>query len=152
MSKFSKNKKKPQPAISTASLPDIVFMLLFFFMVTTVFKEQDSKLSVTKPKATEITELDRQSKQIYFWIGKPTNPQYGTDFRVQLDDALVPNMSAIGSYLKERRATDLSEVWDEVINNFKVDQKVNMRVVRNVQEELRNEDALKVAYSADLKR
>lgn len=152
MSKFSKNKKKKQPAISTASLPDIVFMLLFFFMVTTVFKEQDSKLTVNKPKATEITELDRQSKQIYYWIGKPTNTEYGTDFRVQLDDALVPNMAAIRAYLKERRATDLSEIWGEVINNFKVDQKVNMRVVRNVQEELRNEDALKVAYSADMKR
>ena len=56
-------------------------------------------------------------------------------------------MGAIRAYLIERRGGDLSEVWDKVINNFKIDEKVNMRIVKNVQEELRNEDALKVAYT-----
>ena len=52
MSKFRKNGKKGMPAISTASLPDIVFMLLFFFMVTTVMRETTLFVSVTTPKAT----------------------------------------------------------------------------------------------------
>jgi len=147
MSKFSKGKKKKDPEISTASLPDIVFMLLFFFIVTTIFKERDTKVAVKAPTATEITKLDRRTDQIYYWIGKPVNKNYGTSFRVQVDDALAPNMQAIRSYLVERRGGDLSEVWDGVINNFKIDEKVNMRVVKNVQEELRNEDALKVAYT-----
>ena len=147
MSKFSKGKKKSQPAISTASLPDIVFMLLFFFIVTTIFKEKDTKVTVTAPLATEITKLDRRTDQIYYWIGKPSNKNYGTGYRVQVDDALAPDMGAIRAYLIERRGGDLSEVWDKVINNFQIDEKVNMRIVKNVQEELRNEDALKVAYT-----
>ena len=147
MSKFSKGKKKSQPAISTASLPDIVFMLLFFFIVTTIFKEKDTKVVVTAPIATEITKLDRRTDQIYYWIGKPSNKNYGTGYRVQVDDALAPDMGAIRAYLIERRGGDLSELWDKVINNFKIDEKVNMRIVKNVQEELRNEDALKVAYT-----
>jgi hypothetical protein len=151
MSKFSKGKKKSQPAISTASLPDIVFMLLFFFIVTTIFKEKDTKVTVTAPIATEITKLDRRTDQIYYWIGKPSNPNYGTGFRVQVDDALAPDMGAIRSYLIERRGGDLSELWDKVINNFKIDEKVDMRIVKNVQEELRNEDALKVAYTLESK-
>jgi|TARA_B110000037_G_C16935560_1_gene430458 hypothetical protein len=147
MSKFSKGKKKSQPAISTASLPDIVFMLLFFFIVTTIFKEKDTLVGVKAPIATEITKLDRRTDQIYYWIGKPSNKNYGTGYRVQVDDALAPDMGAIRAYLIERRGGDLSEVWDKVINNFKIDEKVNMRIVKNVQEELRNEDALKVAYT-----
>ena len=147
MSKFSKGKKKSQPAISTASLPDIVFMLVFFFIVTTIFKEKDTKVVVKAPLATEITKLDRRTDQIYYWIGKPSNKNYGTGYRVQVDDALAPDMGAIRAYLIERRGGDLSEVWDKVINNFKIDEKVNMRIVKNVQEELRNEDALKVAYT-----
>ena len=152
MSKFGKGKKKKDPAISTAALPDIVFMLLFFFMVTTVFKERDSLLAVKKPEASEITKLDRQAKQIYYWIGKPVNPKYGSDFRVQIDDAIVPDYGSIRVYLKDRRSGDLSEYWDsKVINNFKIDEKVNMRIVKKVQDELREEDALKVAYSAKQK-
>ena len=151
MSKFSKGKKKSQPAISTASLPDIVFMLLFFFIVTTIFKEKDTKVVVTAPIATEITKLDRRTDQIYYWIGKPSNKNYGTGYRVQVDDALAPDMGAIRAYLIERRGGDLSELWDKVINNFKIDEKVDMRIVKNVQEELRNEDALKVAYTLESK-
>ena len=147
MGKFNEGKGKEMPAVSTASLPDIIFMLLFFFIVTTIFKEKDTKVVVMAPIATEITKLDRRTDQVYYWIGKPSNKNYGTGYRVQVDDALAPDMGAIRSYLTERRGGDLSEVWDKVINNFKIDEKVNMRIVKNVQEELRNEDALKVAYT-----
>ena len=54
MSKFRKGGKKGLPAVSTASLPDIVFMLLFFFMVTTVMREVDLKVKMNQPEATEI--------------------------------------------------------------------------------------------------
>ena len=54
MSRFKKKKGKRIGAISTASLPDIVFMLLFFFMVATVLREVDLKLTNELPKATEI--------------------------------------------------------------------------------------------------
>ena len=59
MSKFRKNGSKSMPAISTASLPDIVFMLLFFFMVTTVMRETTLFVSVVTPKATEIKKMEK---------------------------------------------------------------------------------------------
>ena len=147
MSKFNKGKKKKGPAISTAALPDIVFMLLFFFMVTTVFKEKDSMLILETPKATEQTELDRNAKQIYYWIGIPKNKNKGTSYRTQVDDAIVNNYYEIRTYLHQRRITDLAGEWDKVINNFKIDEKVNMRTVRKVQDQLREENTLRVAYS-----
>ena len=57
MSRFKKNNKKGMGAISTASLPDIVFMLLFFFMVTTVMRETTLFVEVVTPKATEIKKM-----------------------------------------------------------------------------------------------
>ena len=65
MRKFRKDGKKGMPAISTASLPDIVFMLLFFFMVTTVMRETTLFVSVTTPKATEIKKLKKKSLSNY---------------------------------------------------------------------------------------
>ena len=71
MNKFRKNGKKGMPAISTASLPDIVFMLLFFFMVTTVMRETTLFVSIITPKATEIKKLQKKSLVSYIYIGSP---------------------------------------------------------------------------------
>jgi biopolymer transport protein ExbD len=60
MGRIRKKKSGGTPAMSTASLPDIVFMLLFFFMVTTTMREVDLKVNVSKPKATEIQKLERK--------------------------------------------------------------------------------------------
>jgi len=149
MSRFSKGKKKKDPAISTASLPDIVFMLLFFFMVTSVSKEKESTLSINKPTASAVTKLDKTKTIFNYFIGKPKSTKYGENYRVQLDDALVPNMVAVGTYLKDQRAQH-EDVWNtEVYNNFKVDTKAEIRMVKGVQDELRQQDALKVIYSVN---
>ena len=81
MSRFKKNGKKKMGAISTASLPDIVFMLLFFFMVTTVMRETTLFVSVVTPKATEIKKLEKKSLVSYIYIGEPIKrlqASYGT--------------------------------------------------------------------------
>ena len=61
MSKFRNKDNKGTPAISTAALPDIVFMLLFFFMVTTVMRETTLFVEVMIPKATEIKKMEKKS-------------------------------------------------------------------------------------------
>ena len=68
MSKFKKNGGKEMQAISTASLPDIVFMLLFFFMVTTTMKETDVLLEVRPPSATEIQKMEDKALVNYIYI------------------------------------------------------------------------------------
>jgi biopolymer transport protein ExbD len=65
MSKFSKGKKRKDPAISTAALPDIVFMLLFFFMVTTVMRETTLKVDVSQPEATEVKKMEKKSSILW---------------------------------------------------------------------------------------
>ena len=89
MSKFSKKRGKSKPEISTASLPDIIFMLLFFFMVVTVLRDATLKVSVSTPNASELTKLEKKSLVNYLYIGVPTEEHrefHGTKPRLQLGD------------------------------------------------------------------
>lgn len=150
MSKFSKGKKRSEPAISTASLPDIVFMLLFFFMVTAKFKTTEALVVVKMPSAFTTEVLDKNDKSILYWIGKPKNKAMGDTYRVQLDDQFIENVSQIGPYLIDLRGKDeFAENWYDLINYFQVDKNAPMGLVRSVQEELRDPsvDALKVQYA-----
>ena len=72
MSKFSKKKDGELPAVSTASLPDIVFMLLFFFMTVTVMKDSSLKVDNILPNANEIKKLEKKDRIIYIYAGAPT--------------------------------------------------------------------------------
>lgn len=156
MSKFSKGKKRKDPAISTAALPDIVFMLLFFFMVTTKAKKDLSYVVMKEPTAFETVELKKNDKSIFYVIGKPKNVALGETYRVWVDDALVESQGQITSYLFElKQIPEFSEKWySEVINLFKVDRKAPMGLVREVQEELRDPsvEALRVQYSVKEKK
>ena len=92
MAKFRKKNGNSQPAINTSSLPDIVFMLLFFFKVTTVMRQTELKVKVVVPQATEIQKLEKKSLVSYIYIGAPSESfraQFGTAPRVQLNDAFA---------------------------------------------------------------
>ena len=103
MSKFKKGKGKGTPAVSTASLPDIVFMLLFFFMVTTVMREVDLQLKMEQPEATEIDKLENKSLVDYIYIGEPMNTAlFGTVPKIQLDDDFVGIFLADADRIHER--------------------------------------------------
>ena len=89
MAKFNKKKSGDLPAISTASLPDIVFMLLFFFMVATVMRDSTLMVQNTLPAADQIQKLDKKDRVIYIYAGKPSSryvDTYGTQARIQLND------------------------------------------------------------------
>ena len=90
MSKFSKRGREDAPGISTASMSDIVFMLLFFFMVTTQLRETENMVQVNMPEASEVTKLVRKDLNSYINIGPPIRSlqaQYGNEPRIQLNDA-----------------------------------------------------------------
>ena len=89
MSKFKKKKGGELPAISTASLPDIVFMLLFFFMVATVMRENNLKIENRLPQADQTEKLDKKNLVMYIYAGKPSSryaASAGTQARIQLND------------------------------------------------------------------
>lgn len=147
MSKFKKDGTKPTPAVSTASLPDIVFMLLFFFMVTTVMREVDLKIKLTQPEASEIQKLENKSLVNYIYIGEPMEKnKFGTEPRIQLDDNFA-SVKDVGPYIEMRR-TQVDEVLiPKLTTSMKIDKDTKMGIVTDVKQELRKVQSLKISYS-----
>jgi len=147
MSKFKKDDGKGDPAISTASLPDIVFMLLFFFMVTTVMREVDLKVKISTPEATEIQKLKNKALVTYIYIGEPMDTKaYGTTSRIQLGDAYA-DVKEVGAYIETKRGEHDEAEVPLLITSLKVDEQTRMGIVTEVKQELRKVSALKISYS-----
>lgn len=149
MSKFKKKKGGELPPVSTASLPDIVFMLLFFFMTVTVMKDSSLKVENTLPNATEIKKLEKKDRVVYIYVGKPTKEYqkvYGTESAIQLNDKFA-KVSEVGDYVLSEFAKRPEEIQPLITTSLKVDKKANMGIVMDVKEMLREVNALKVNYT-----
>jgi biopolymer transport protein ExbD len=149
MSKFKKKQGGGTPAISTASLPDIVFMLLFFFMVTTVMREITLKVENSKPFATEIKKLERKSLVTYIYVGKPKAAylsQVGSEPRIQLNDAFARIKELQQFVITEREAINEAERPLMTVS-IKADEQVKMGLVTDIKQELRKANSLKINYS-----
>jgi len=143
MSKFRK-KKKGFPAISTASLPDIVFMLLFFFMVTTVMRETTLKIQKPQlPFATEVKKLERKSLVSYIYVGKVKGQ--GGD-KIQLNDR-ISDVKDIKYFIFAERDTHSEDEIPLLTTSIKADIETNVGTITDIKEELRNVNALKINYS-----
>lgn len=149
MGKFRKDSGKEVPAINTSALPDIVFMLLFFFMVSTTMKEVDTKVSNKLPSASEVKKLEKKSLVSYIYVGEPKEQfrkLYGTEPRIQLNDQFA-NVGDIPDYIEtERQQRDEKEV-PLMTTSLKVDKDTKMGIVSDIKQELRRVSALKINYS-----
>ncbi len=150
MSKFKKQKSGDLPAISTASLPDIVFMLLFFFMVATVMREDELMIENRLPNANQVEKLESKNKLIYIYIGKPS-PQYqktfGTTDVIQLGDK-ISSVSEVQTYVNTKRNAMPEDIQDEMMVSLKVDSSSKVGQLTDVKQELRDAMALKINYTA----
>ncbi len=147
MSKFKKGGKKGIPGVNTSALPDIIFMLLFFFMVATTMKEVDMQVDVVKPVADQALPIENKDMVDFIYIGYPLDADEGTEPRIQLDDRLAPDATVVSEW-KLSKLRPGSGVLD-VVTSLKVHEDVGMRIVSDVKEELRDIDAIKINYSAD---
>jgi biopolymer transport protein ExbD len=147
MAKFKK-KVKTGESIPTSALPDIIFMLLFFFMVTTVLREQDILVEQKIPQATQLQKLQKKTLISYIYIGKPKNTGlYGSEPRVQANDVLIGSPEIVQWVNQER--DKLPEADRGLITiSMKVDKDVKMGPISDVQTELRNADARRVLYAS----
>ena len=147
MGKFKK-KKREMGAISTASLPDIVFMLLFFFMVATVLRTEEEMVRVIRPEASEIYKIEKKHLIRYINIGPPQDKRYGTEPVIQLNDQFA-DVAQIRDWVENERLTLAEAEQTKMWFSMKVDQDTKMGVVTDVKQELRKASALKVLYSAN---
>ncbi|KQC30061.1 ExbD/TolR family protein [Flagellimonas eckloniae] len=149
MAKFAKKKDGDLPAVSTASLPDIVFMLLFFFMTVTTMKDSSLMVDNVLPNATEIKKLEKKDRVIYIFVGTPTQEYqkvFGTEPKIQLNDKFA-NVEEVGSYILAERAKKPQELQNVLTTALKVDKNANMGLIADIKQQLREVNALKVNYT-----
>jgi biopolymer transport protein ExbD len=147
MSKFKKKTGTSQD-IPTAALPDIIFMLLFFFMVTTVLRETELLVEQKIPRAEQLRKMQKKTLVSYIYIGKPKDTnRYGEEPRIQLNDALASPDDVIQFVNQEKDKLSEAE-RDQITMAMKVDIEAKMGIVSDVQQELREANALKVLYTS----
>lgn len=147
MAKFKKKSSGETPAISTASLPDIVFMLLFFFMVVTVLRDDNLMVRNTLPKADQVEKL-KKDRSVYIYAGRPSDryvEQFGTEGKIQIGDKYT-DISNLKFALTEARARLLPELQDRIMIALKVDEETNTGLVTDIKQELRELNMLKIIY------
>ncbi|KAB2840885.1 MAG: biopolymer transporter ExbD [Melioribacteraceae bacterium] len=136
--KFEKKRASTKQEIPTASMPDIVFMLLLFFMVTTTLREVDVMVQFKLPEAEAIEKIENKRLVSYIWVGN--------DERIQLNDSII-ELNDVQELMYKKRVE-----LPNVIVSLRVDKNSNMGIVTDIQQELRKADARRINYSTMLKQ
>ncbi len=138
MAKFEKRRASTKQEIPTASMPDIVFMLLLFFMVTTTLREVDVLVDFKLPEAKAIEKIENKRLISYIWVGK--------DDRIQINDSIV-KLDEVEPIMYAKR-----QELPNVIVSLRIDKGTDMGLVTDIQQELRKASALRINYSANIKQ
>ena len=151
MAKFKKDTVSETPEIATTSLPDIIFMLIFFFMVTTNMRKTEVMVQQKMPIATEVKKLENRALVSYINIGTP-RPQFerlwGTATRVQLNDKFA-DVDDIQEFIASEREKRSEHEQRLMTTALKIDENVRMGTVVDVKQTLRKCGALKISYMTD---
>lgn len=150
MGKFNKTGKREMPALNTSSLPDLIFTLLFFFMIVTTMREVSLKVEFKIPQGTELEKLEKKSLVTFIYVGKPTaefRKKLGSESRIQLNDAYA-EVDEIQAYVTNERSSMKEEDQPFMTVSLKIDQDTKMGIVTDIKQALRQAYALKINYSA----
>jgi biopolymer transport protein ExbD len=134
---FEKKRASTKQEIPTASMPDIIFMLLLFFMVTTTLREVEILVQYSLPEAEAIEKIENKRLISYIWVGK--------DSRIQINDSIVM-LDDIQDIMYAKR-----QELPNVIVSLRIDKGIDMGFVTDIQQELRKAYCLRINYSANIK-
>ena len=146
---MARNKEKREmPEMNTSSLPDLIFTILFFFMIVTTMREVTLKVKFVVPAGTELEKLEKKSCVSFIYVGPPTDQlraQMGSGTRIQLNDRYAEPREVMDFVAQER--TTMPDPASQVMS-MKIDQHTQMGIITDIKEVLRKSWALKINYSA----
>ena len=136
------------PEMNTSSLPDLIFTILFFFMIVTTMREVTLKVKFTIPSGTELEKLEKKSAVSFIYVGPPTDQlraQMGSGTRIQLNDRYAEPREVMDFVAQERQG--MMNQAEQVIS-IKADKKTKMGIITDIKQALRQSYALNINYSA----
>ncbi len=146
MSKFKK-KADVKQEIPTSSMPDVVFMLLFFFMVTTEMRKSSIEVKQVLPKAAQLRKLERKTLVANLYIGQPTKIENGTEEKIQANDVFITTEDII-RWVNEEKSKLIEAEREQLTISIKGDKDAKRGIIADVETELRKGNARKVLYTA----
>ncbi len=150
MSRFRRSRPE-MPGLNTASLPDLIFSVLFFFMIVTHMRQVTPKVKYREPQGRELSKLARKSAVTYIYIGRPMAAGVRSDRTViQVDDKLV-TLAELSDHIAAVRSRMSPEDRQQMTVSIKADRDTKMELITEVKQALRRAGALKVSYSATQK-
>lgn len=135
--KFEKKRASTKQEIPTASMPDIIFMLLLFFMVTTTMREVEVLVDYKLPEAEALEKIENKRLVSYIWVGKGS--------KIQINDSIV-GVDDVQRIMYSKR-----QALPNVIVSLRVDIGAQMGLITDIQQELRKAFCLRINYSANIK-
>ncbi|MDR3118890.1 MAG: biopolymer transporter ExbD [Mediterranea sp.] len=150
MGKFNKTGKREMPALNTSSLPDLIFTMLFFFMIVTTMREVTLKVEFKVPTGTELEKLEKKSLVTFIYVGRPNEEfrkKMGSESRIQLNDQFA-EVAEIQDFITQERLSMKEEDQPYMTVSLKIDQDTKMGIVTDIKQALRQAYALKINYSA----
>ncbi len=150
MSRFNKNGGREMPELNTSSLPDLIFSVLFFFMMVTSMREVTLMVKFERPAGTQLEKLMRKSCTSFIYIGKPTEllrAQFGEGTRIQVNDHYA-EVNEIYDFIMSDRAQMAESDKPFYTVSLKVDNQTPMGIITDTKQVMRKAYALKMVYSA----
>jgi len=151
MSRFNKGKKE-MPELNTSSLPDLIFSVLFFFMMVTTMREVTLLVRIDRPAGTQLEKLARKSCTSFVYVGRPATDQlraqWGNGTRIQLNDKYAEAIEVYDFVMEDRnRLAEIDKPFYTV--SLKADEHTPMGYITDIKQQLRKGYALKLVYSAN---
>ncbi|MBO6191837.1 MAG: biopolymer transporter ExbD [Prevotella sp.] len=150
MSRFKRQRQRTVPALNVASLPDLIFTVLFFFMIVTHMRDVDPKVQYNVPEGTELTKEVNKSGLVYLFIGKPVDAQgrvIADETRIQMGNRYV-TVDEIGAEIEKERNRMSEDDRQRLTVSIRADRDTEMGLINDVKQALRKAGALNINYSA----
>ena len=150
MSRFKRQRQRTVPALNVASLPDLIFTVLFFFMIVTHMRGVDPKVQYNVPEGTELTKEVNKSGLVYLFIGKPVDAQgrvIADETRIQMGNRYV-TVDEIGAEIEKERNRMSEDDRQRLTVSIRADRDTEMGLINDVKQALRKAGALNINYSA----
>ncbi len=138
------------PGLNTASLPDLIFSVLFFFMIVTHMQKVAVKVQYQVPQGTELTRLTKKSAVTYIYIGRPAGSMakaMGHEMRIQLNDKFA-SASEVADYVSAEKARMQPADQQQMTVSIKADKHTPIGLVNDVKQSLRQAKVFRISYSA----
>jgi biopolymer transport protein ExbD len=150
MSRFRHQRKRDVPGLNLAAMPDLIFTVLFFFMIVTHMRQVTPRVRYEVPQGTELAKSARKAGLVYIFIGKPVDEQgrlLSEETRIQLNDRYV-TIGQIASEIRKERSLMDEDDRQHMTVSIRADRETDMGIINDVKTALRQAGALNINYSA----